>query len=107
VKASPRETTREEILEWLSTIEDPELGFNIVELGLIYGIEQSKDRCVVEMTLTSPACPEGPAIVAAVRDSVKALTRLPEVRVELVWDPPWDPDEMPSEDVRFILRSLR
>jgi metal-sulfur cluster biosynthetic enzyme len=103
----PKVVTEPEVLEALKVVEDPELGFDVVELGLIYGVEIDEKRCVVEMTLTSPGCPEGPAIVAAVTMAAKKATGLGEVTVRLVWDPPWDPDEMPDEDVRFVLRSFR
>jgi metal-sulfur cluster biosynthetic enzyme len=88
------------IFEALRSVEDPEAGMSIVDLGLVYAIERSEGGVRVQMTLTSPSCPMGPMlvdeVVAAVRD---ALPGTPDVRVDLVWDPPWSPDRM-SEEAR-------
>jgi len=101
-------TIQEDVVrEHLRTIIDPELGVNIVDLGLIYAIEiQPEGKVVVKMTLTSPACPLGAVIQAQVH---QALTKLPWVkdpRVELVWTPRWDPRTMASEDARMELGIL-
>lgn len=101
-------TIQEDVVrEHLRTILDPELGVNIVDLGLIYGIEvQNEGKVVVKMTLTSPACPLGAVIQAQVH---QALTKLPWVKdphVELVWSPRWDPRVMASEDARMELGIL-
>ena len=101
-------TIQEDVVrEHLRTIMDPELNVNIVDLGLIYGIEiQPEGKVVVKMTLTSPACPLGAVIQAQVH---QALTKLPWVkdpRVELVWTPRWDPRTMASEDARMELGIL-
>jgi metal-sulfur cluster biosynthetic enzyme len=101
-------TIQEDVVrEHLRTIVDPELGVNIVDLGLIYGVEiQPEGKVLVKMTLTSPACPVGAVIQAQVH---QALTKLPWVkdpRVELVWSPRWDPRTMASEDVRMELGIL-
>lgn len=101
-------TIQEDVVrEHLRTIVDPELGVNIVDLGLIYAIEIGDEgKVVVKMTLTSPACPLGAVIQAQVH---QALTKLPWVkdpRVELVWTPRWDPRTMASEDARMELGIL-
>lgn len=101
-------TLQEDVVrEHLRTINDPELNVNIVDLGLIYGIEiEDEGKVVVKMTLTSPACPLGAVIQAQVH---QALTKLPWVkdpRVELVWSPRWDPRTMASEDARMELGIL-
>jgi len=101
-------TLQEDVVrEHLRTINDPELGVNIVDLGLIYGIDIEENGIVtVRMTLTSPACPLGGVIQAQVH---QALTKLPWVkdpRVKLVWSPPWDPRKMASEDARMELGIL-
>jgi metal-sulfur cluster biosynthetic enzyme len=87
-----------DIREALQTVEDPEAGMSIVDLGLVYGIQVAGGRVRVEMTMTSPACPVAPYIVdesaAAIRAIAPAGT---DVQVELVWDPPWTPDRMSPE----------
>ncbi len=97
-------TIQEDVIrETLRTIMDPELGVNIVDLGLIYGIDVNDGNVTVRMTLTSPACPLGAVIQAQVH---QALTKVPWVkdpRVELVWSPRWDPRQMASEDARMEL----
>jgi metal-sulfur cluster biosynthetic enzyme len=94
--------TPDTVREALRPIHDPELMISIVDLGLIYGIEVPEDgsRVTVRMTLTSPACPIGPELMAAVDHTVKLLPGVGEAKVELVWDPPWDPTKMASEAAR-------
>lgn len=88
----------EEIREALKTVEDPEAGMSIVDLGLVYGIQVEDGKVRVDVTMTSPACPAAPYIVdesaAAIRAIVPEGT---EVSVELVWDPPWTPERMSPE----------
>ncbi len=90
----------ERIREALRTVIDPELGIDVVSLGLVRSVEVAEDEVRVRMTMTTPACPLGPQIrdeaVDAVREAVPEASR---VDVELVWDPPWTPDEM-SEEAR-------
>ncbi|MBS1191676.1 MAG: hypothetical protein H6R10_3468 [Rhodocyclaceae bacterium] len=84
----------------LRQVADPELGANIVDLGLVYRIEAAADHVLIEMTMTSPACPMGDMIVDEVRDVLAAA--LPEhcrPEVRLVWEPPWDPSMM-SERIK-------
>jgi metal-sulfur cluster biosynthetic enzyme len=81
----------DELLAALRQVYDPEVGINVVDLGLIYGVEQRDDCVHVEMTLTTPGCPLHDTIGQAVQ---RALLRVPGVarsKVELVWDPPWTP----------------
>ncbi len=90
------------IREGLKEVIDPELGVNIVDLGLIYEIKTSEDDNNVEirMTLTFPGCPAGPYIIAQVNQVVEDLEGVEEVDVEIVWDPVWSP-EMMSEEIRM------
>ena len=78
--------------EALSRVVDPEIGENLVELGLVYGIEAVGNRASVQLTLTSPACPMGEMVLddayAALCD---ALPQEMEIDIEMVWEPPWDP----------------
>jgi len=87
----------------LRKVVDPELGVNIVDLGLIYGIEIKDSDVTVKLTLTSPACPLGAVIQAQVNTAVKALPWVQNVKVELVWTPRWDPRLMASEDAKMEL----
>ncbi len=94
-----------EIYEALRPVVDPELNLSIVDLGLIYGIKQESEgkRVVVEMTLTSMACPVGPQLRAAVHGAVAALPGVEDVYVNLVFNPPWNPRTMASDDVLLHL----
>ena len=89
------------IREGLKEVIDPELGVNIVDLGLIYEIETADDSNVqIKMTLTFPGCPAGPYIIAQVHQVVEDLEGVEDVDVEIVWDPAWSP-EMMSEEIRM------
>jgi metal-sulfur cluster biosynthetic enzyme len=90
----------ERVREALRSVDDPEVGMNIVDLGLVYRIDIAPERVHVELTMTTPACPMGDLITENARRAVSAA--LPEevaVDVALVWDPPWTPDLM-SESAR-------
>ncbi len=91
------------VKESLKTVVDPEIGINIVDLGLIYDINIQDENVSVNMTLTSPACPIGPVIQAQVNQTIKKLPWVKEVKVNLVWSPRWDPKVMASEDARLEL----
>ncbi len=93
---SPTETTelREAVVAALRGVLDPEVGVNVVDLGLIYGIDVDGGRVRVRMTMTSPACPLGEQIAAEAEERARAVPGLDEVAVELVWDPPWGPERM-------------
>jgi FeS assembly SUF system protein len=91
------------VLEALKTVRDPEIPVNLVDLGLIYELIVRKDGLVyVEMTLTTPACPVAGALPGQVRDAVAAVAGVNDVRVKLVWTPPWSQDRM-SEEARLEL----
>jgi metal-sulfur cluster biosynthetic enzyme len=91
--------TREEVLEALKECYDPEIPINIVDLGLVYGVEVDNDTGVVdvEMTLTSVGCPMAEEVIAQVEEEAGKLDGVKDVRVELVWYPLWSP-EMASDD---------
>jgi len=94
--------TSEEVFEALRTVEDPELGMDIVELGLVYDVEVDDSSVKVIPSLTSMGCPAGPMIQEGVYDAARSVPGVENVDVELTWDPPWTPDRM-SEDAKFIL----
>ena len=90
--------TREDVREGLKTVYDPEIGVNIVDLGLVYDAEISETNDVlVTMTLTSLGCPLGPVIVQEVQCALKDFPEVGEIDVKLVWSPPWSPDLMSEE----------
>ena len=92
--------TEERVREALCTVDDPEVGMNIVDLGLVYRIDIAPERVRVELTMTSPACPLGDLITDNARRAVgAALPQHAAVEVVLVWEPPWTPDRM-SESAR-------
>jgi metal-sulfur cluster biosynthetic enzyme len=94
--------TEEHVREALRWVVDPDLQINIVDLGLIYGIELGPGGVKVLMTLTSPGCPYGDLLVANVHDMVTMLRGVRKVTVELVWEPAWNPMMM-NEDLRIEL----
>jgi metal-sulfur cluster biosynthetic enzyme len=94
------ELTRENVLQALRPIEDPEIHLSIVDLGLIYDVEVEDERVAVKMTLTSPMCPVGPAIIQQVKDKVQSLEGVKSAAVDLVWDPQWDPRTMATDEVK-------
>lgn len=81
----------------LKAVIDPEVGINIVDLGLIYQIEVDQRRIVVIMTMTTPSCPMAPMLVGEVEDVLAALAPNHSREVQLVWDPPWSPSQMSAE----------
>lgn len=86
---------RERVVDALRTVFDPEIPVNIYELGLIYGVEVSEDGAVeITMTLTAPNCPAAGQLPVEVDDKVQAVEGVTDVRVSLVWDPPWDKSRM-------------
>ena len=94
--------TKEEVFEALRQVEDPELGMDIVELGLFYDVEIDGPKVKVIHSLTSMGCPAGPMIQQDIADVVSNLDGVEAVETELTWDPPWTPERM-SEDAKFIL----
>jgi len=94
--------TKEEIVEALHTVEDPELGMDIVELGLYYDVEIDGPKVKVIHSLTSMGCPVGPMIEEAIAETVATMPGVEEVQAELTWSPPWSPEKM-SDDAKFVL----
>ncbi|HET9887530.1 MAG TPA: DUF59 domain-containing protein [bacterium] len=99
-QASPREQIatgllREQIIGQLRTVYDPEIPVNIYELGLVYKVQVDEERNVlIEMTLTSPACPSAEEIPVDVRRKAEAIEGVKSVDVRIVWDPPWSQEFM-------------
>lgn len=95
---------QDRIVEALKTCYDPEIPVDIYELGLIYDIAIDLDRKFIDvtMTLTSPACPVAGTLPLEVEDKVRSVEGVDDAKVEVVWDPPWNPDMM-SEVARLEL----
>lgn len=100
--------SKEEVFSALKTIIDPELHINIVDLGLIYDlkIDQEKGLVEIKMTLTTPGCPLSYVFQEWVPEAVKKVLGVKDVMIDLVWDPPWDPDKI-SEDQMEELGIIR
>ena len=94
--------TKEEVLEVLRTVEDPELGMDVVDLGLVYEVEVEDSKAKVLYSLTSMGCPAGPLIAGDMDGAIRQVEGIEDVELELTFDPPWTPDRM-SEDAKFIL----
>ena len=94
----------EDVVEALRDVVDPELGINVVDLGLVYGVTVGEDRiATIDMTLTSAACPLTDVIEDQTRDALEGLVN--DFRINWVWLPPWGPDKI-TEDGREQLRAL-
>ncbi len=91
--------TKEQVMERLRTVVDPEIGINIVDLGLVYGVEISDGRVYVRMTMTTAGCPLHDVLVNWAERVLAELPDVESVKVELVWEPPWNP-EMMTETAR-------
>ena len=91
-RAPPTEDT---IRDALRDVVDPEAGLNVVDLGLVYRIDVGAARIGVRMTMTTPACPLGDVIVESARNAIRAAAPgIPDIQIELVWEPPWNPGMM-------------
>ncbi len=84
----------EEIREALRAVKDPELGLNIVDLGLVYDVEVEAGKATITMTLTSPGCPAGGQILNGAKEAAESVDGVEEAEVSLVWKPFWTPDRI-------------
>jgi metal-sulfur cluster biosynthetic enzyme len=100
--AKDADSLKEQILEALKNVLDPELGVNIVDLGLVYGVEIEGDAVHVTYTLTTMGCPIGPLIEAEIRQFLSTVEGVEQVEAEMVLRPPWTP-EMMSEEAKAAL----
>jgi FeS assembly SUF system protein len=93
----------DDIIAGLKTVYDPEIPADIYELGLIYKIDIGDDRAVkIDMSLTSPNCPSAQELPVMAENAVASVPGVRDVKVEIVWDPPWDPSRM-SDEARLVL----
>lgn len=97
---------REEVLDALKSVYDPEIPINIVDLGLIYRVDFiTDDQVEVDMTLTGMGCPVGPAMVEQVRATCLTVPGVADAKVNLVWRPAWDPKKA-TEDGKIMLSAM-
>ena len=93
----------DDILAALKTVIDPELGINIVDLGLVYHAERNVSGIDIAVTMTTPACPLGEMMSEEVKRVLRErFPEEPDVRVDVVWDPPWSPELMSEESRRQL-----
>ncbi|MBU9695733.1 metal-sulfur cluster assembly factor [Limosilactobacillus portuensis] len=90
-KLSPIE---QEVLEKLQTVIDPELGIDLVNLGLIYDIEVNDQQCKITMTLTTMGCPISDLLYKMIKEAVLQVAEITKCEINLVWEPAWGPDKM-------------
>src|SRR5439155_12110082 len=93
----PGMITKEQVYEALHECYDPEIPVNIVDLGLVYDVQVDDDKVAVKMTLTAPGCGMGTMIAADARQRILALDGVGDATVDLVWDPPWNPNMISDE----------
>lgn len=91
---SPGVVSEDQVKLALRRVKDPDLNLNILDLGLVYGIEVKGAKVKVDMTLTSPGCPSGPEIMTNAEQEIKSLPGVESVEMNLVWMPFWTPEKM-------------
>jgi len=92
----------EDVIEVLKSVIDPEIGLDVINLGLVYEIKINDDIVYIKMTMTTPGCPLASWILADAENKIKQLPEVKDVQIELVWDPPWSVDRI-SEEARKLL----
>jgi metal-sulfur cluster biosynthetic enzyme len=95
--------SKNDVLEALEYVQDPEIGMSVVELGLVYEIGIVDKIVNIIMTLTTPACPFGPQLIEEVKHMVSSLDGVEKVDVEVTFEPPWNPAEMASDAAKDVL----
>lgn len=91
------ETPQGRVIDAIKTVYDPEIPVNVYDLGLIYAIDITGDTCHIDMTLTSPACPEAQTLPEMVRKAAETAGVAPKAEVRMVWEPRWDRERMSDE----------
>ncbi len=97
------ETIHSRVLESLRDVYDPELGVNVIDLGLVYNIDVNEEgHVIISMTLTTPGCPMHESIGEGVGRVLQDIPGVTSGEIRLVWDPPWDPSRMTTEGRRML-----
>lgn len=91
-----------DVIEVLKTVIDPEIGLDVVNLGLIYELKIENDNIYIKMTMTTPGCPLTAWIIADTENKLKQLPGIKDVKIDLVWDPPWSVERI-SEEAKKLL----
>ena len=94
LELEPGPLSEEQVRLALRRVKDPEIGLNIIDLGLVYDVTVDGADVTVDMSLTSPGCPAGPQILQEAEEQVRTLTGIGAVNVNLIWSPPWTPDRI-------------
>ena len=94
--------TEDNVMQALRDVYDPEIGVNVVDLGLVYRVEVHGGNVEVDLTMTTPACPAYEMLTDTAEQAIKSLDGVQNVHVELVWEPPWTPDMM-DDDIKRAL----
>jgi metal-sulfur cluster biosynthetic enzyme len=89
--------TKEQILEEMKQVSDPEIGMDVVNLGLVYDVTINGDSVYIKMTMTAPTCPVTPWILSEAQRVVENISGVEAADIELVWVPPWNPSMMTDE----------
>lgn len=96
--------SKRDVYDALSYVTDPEIGLSVTDLGLVYEVKiENGGNVKIIMTLTTPACPYGPALINDAKDTVGSIDGVEKVDIEVVWDPPWDPRLMASDEAKDVL----
>ncbi|MCI4433901.1 MAG: metal-sulfur cluster assembly factor [Thermoplasmata archaeon] len=91
-----------DVIEALKTVIDPEIGLDVINLGLVYELKIQDDVIYIKMTMTTPGCPLTAWILADAENKLRKIPGVKDVRIDLVWDPPWSVDRI-SEEARRLL----
>jgi metal-sulfur cluster biosynthetic enzyme len=103
--------TTDDVRNALKKVVDPEIHINVVDLGIIYGVDirpdgKGKHAVTVKATLTTPACPYGPALLSQMHAEITVLPEVSDVDIDLVWNPPWNPRTMASPEAKTMMGFL-
>ncbi len=94
---------REQVIDALRTVFDPEIPINVVDLGLVYGVDIVDDsKVTVRMTMTAPQCPMSGYLTQQAEQAVRSISGVRDVHIELVFDPPWDPSMIKEDALKTI-----
>ncbi len=95
------DVTEAELKEWIRPVQDPDLGISLVDLGLVYGAQlDAEGKATVQLTLTSPGCPAADHMISEICKKLKEHPKVTEAKVDIVWEPKWDPKIMASEEAK-------
>ena len=94
--------TATDVIDILKNVYDPEIGVNVVDLGLVYDVDVDGDQVNVKMTLTAPGCQMHDAISRTAEMAIETLDGVKEAHVDMIWDPPWTPERLTDEGRRLL-----